>query len=148
MRGCALGPGGYIHNVSSVTAHRYGSFATLNRSISSSLLKVARNSSVILVITWGLVAIRYVAPAKDVAVVSDPARVRMTALFMSSSPDNDETVTVIRPARSPNRYYQINHSTTEHSFNTGFSCPCHQNNPKGQQATYYSSACRALLLLL
>ncbi len=89
MRGCAFGPGGYRRRDSSVTAQRYGSLATLSRSISSSRAKVVRNSVRISAFTRGWVAMRYVAPAKEVAVVSEPARVRMTALLVSSSRERD-----------------------------------------------------------
>lgn len=79
-RGCAPGAGGNSLSVSSRTANIYLSFCTLSSVISCSEEKADRTSSVSLDRTSGLAPRRYVAPESAVAVVSEPAIMRVEAL--------------------------------------------------------------------
>jgi hypothetical protein len=63
----------------------YGSVLTLEKSISSSVLKAPRISAVSLFMVSGLVRRRYVTPDSSVAVVSEPPMTRRPLLAWSFS---------------------------------------------------------------
>jgi hypothetical protein len=80
-RGRPSGAGGYIRRASSKQASIYCRVLTDVKSISCSVLNVERTSSVSLRRASGFVVRRYVTPESKVAVVSDPAIIKMLAFI-------------------------------------------------------------------